>query len=139
MGRQRRTLILISRSHLTSSKIYWIIAVSGRQIVPLTAVIVKYISETVSGEVIPSDVEGDRRVKLEDYCNWGLTQVNSDRWRNALQFANEVAIDQFLELITILKHPKVVADLMVKLKVSPGIALQFVSNVEKFMREEKES
>jgi hypothetical protein len=85
------------------------------------------------------DVEGDRQAKLEEYCNWGLTQVESDRWRNALQIANQVAMDQFLELNTILQHPKVVADLMVKYKVLPGIALQFVSNIRKFLREEKET
>ena len=84
-------------------------------------------------------MEGDRQAKLEEYCNWGLTQVESDRWRNALQIANQVAMDQFLELNTILQHPKVVAELMVKNKVQPGIALQFVSNIKKFLREEKKS
>ncbi|PVH75292.1 hypothetical protein DL98DRAFT_551725 [Cadophora sp. DSE1049] len=74
------------------------------------------------------DVKGDRRAKLEEYCNWGLAQI-----------ANQVAIDQFLELNTILQHPKVVADLMVKLKVPPGIALQFVSNIKKFLREGRET
>ena len=59
---------------------------------------------------------------LRKYCNWGLTQVKSDRWRNALQIANQVAMDQFLELNTILQHPKVVAEVMVKNKVQPGIA-----------------
>jgi hypothetical protein len=39
------------------------------------------------------DVEGDRQAKLEEYCNWGLTQVESDRWRNALQIANQIIID----------------------------------------------
>jgi hypothetical protein len=87
----------------------------------------------------PGDVEGDRQAKLEEYCNWGLTQVESDRWRHALQIANQVAINQFLELNTILQHPKVVADLMVKKGVAPGIALQFVSNIKKFQREEKNS
>ena len=53
--------------------------------------------------------------------------------------ANQVAMDQFLELNTILQHPKVVADLMVKNKVQPGIVLQFVSNIKKFLREEKKS
>jgi hypothetical protein len=80
----------------------------------------------------PGDVEGDRQAKLEEYCNWGLTQVESDRWRNALQIANQVAIDQFLELNIILQHSKVVAELMVKNKVALGIALQFVSNIKKF-------
>jgi len=78
------------------------------------------------------DVEGDRQAKLEEYCNWGLTQVKSDRWRNALQIANQVAIDRFLELNTILQYPKVIAELIVKNKVEPGIALQFVSNIKKF-------
>ena len=94
-------------------------------------------------ETIPSgdsgDVEGDRQAKLEEYCNWGLTQVDSDRWRNALQIANQVAMNEFLELNTILQHPKVVAELMVKNRVKPGIALQFVSNIKKFLREEKET
>ena len=48
-------------------------------------------------------------------------------------------MDQFLELNTILQHPKVVAELMVKHGVKPGIALQFVSNVERFQREEQKS
>ena len=87
----------------------------------------------------PRDVEGDRQDKLEAYCNWGLKQVESDRWRNALQIANQVAIDQFLELNTILQHPKVVAELMVKNGVRLGIALQFVSNIKKFQREEKKA
>ncbi len=41
-------------------------------------------------------------------------------------------MNQFLELNTILQHPKVVVKLMVKNKVAPGIALQFVSNIKKF-------
>jgi hypothetical protein len=40
----------------------------------------------------PGDVEGDRQAKLEEYCNWGLAQVESDRWRSALQIANQVGI-----------------------------------------------
>jgi hypothetical protein len=39
------------------------------------------------------DVDGDRHAKLEEYCTWSLTQVDSDRWRSALQIANRVAID----------------------------------------------
>lgn len=97
-----------------------------------------HASETLPGEDL-GDVEGDRQAKLEEYCNWGLTQVKSDRWRRALQIANQVTMDQFLELNTILQHPKVVAELMVKNKVPPGIALQFVSNIKKFLREEKMS
>jgi hypothetical protein len=38
------------------------------------------------------DVEGDRKVKLEKDCNWGLAQVEGDRWRSALQIANQFAI-----------------------------------------------
>ena len=72
---------------------------------------------------------------LEEYCNWGLAQVESERWRQALQIANQVAMNQFLELNTILQHLKVVVELMVKNKVAPGIALQFVSNIKKFQRE----
>ena len=60
-----------------------------------------HASETLPGEDL-GDVEGDRQAKLEEYCNWGLTQVKSDRWRRALQIANQVAMDQFLELNTIL-------------------------------------
>ncbi|KFY26196.1 hypothetical protein V491_01425 [Pseudogymnoascus sp. VKM F-3775] len=85
------------------------------------------------------DIDGDRHAKLEEYCTWNLTQVDSDRWRSALQTANKVAMDQFLELNTILQHPKVVAELMVKHGVKPGIALQFVSNVQRFQREAQES
>ncbi|KFY68606.1 hypothetical protein V496_00949 [Pseudogymnoascus sp. VKM F-4515 (FW-2607)] len=85
------------------------------------------------------DIDGDRHAKLEEYCTWSLTQVDSDRWRSALQIANKVAMDQFLELNTILQHPKVVAELMVKRGVQPGIALQFVSNVQRFQREEQKS
>jgi hypothetical protein len=96
-----------------------------------------YALETIPGED-PGDVEGDRQAKLEAYYSWGLTQVNSDRWRNVLQIANQVAINKFLELNTILQHPKVVAKLMVKKGVKPGITLQFVSNIKKFLREEKE-
>jgi hypothetical protein len=85
------------------------------------------------------DVEGDRQAKLVEYCNWGLAQVESNRWRTALQIANQVAIDQFLELNTILQYPKVAAELMVNNGVKPVIALQFGSNIRKFQREGKES
>jgi hypothetical protein len=80
-------------------------------------------------------VEGDRQAALEEYCNWGLAQVKSDWWGRALQIANQVAIGQFLELNTVLQHSKVVAELMVKNKVAPGIGLQFVSNTKIFQRE----
>jgi hypothetical protein len=44
-GETEGMLILISRSHPTFSKIYWIIAVSGRQIALLTVVIAKSMSQ----------------------------------------------------------------------------------------------
>jgi hypothetical protein len=97
-----------------------------------------YVSEAIPGEA-SRDVEGDRLAKLEEYYNWSLKQVESDRWRKALQVANQVAMDQFLELNTTLQHLKVVADLIVKNKVPPGIALQFVSNIKRFLREEEKS
>ncbi|KAL0933509.1 uncharacterized protein CTRU02_212472 [Colletotrichum truncatum] len=85
----------------------------------------------------PGEIEGDRMDRLEEYCDWTLRQVRSDRWREALLFANRFAMDQFLELNSILKHPKVAAGLMVKGGVKPGIALQFVSNIHKFRQETK--
>ena len=97
-----------------------------------------HASETIPGED-PGDVEGERQAKLEEYYNWGMAQVESDRWRNALQIANQVVMDQFIGLNTILQYSKVVADLMLKNKVQPGITLQFVSNIKKFLREEKKS
>ena len=87
----------------------------------------------------PGDVKGNRQTRLEEYCDWSLTQVKSDRWRNALQDANRVAMDKFVELNTALQYPKVVVDLMVKEGVSEGIALQFVSNIKHFQRQEEES
>jgi hypothetical protein len=42
-----------------------------------------------------------------------------------------------VELNSILQHPKVTAELMVKGGVKPGIALQFVSNIKKFQQEAK--
>ncbi|KAK1480547.1 hypothetical protein CCUS01_16205 [Colletotrichum cuscutae] len=83
------------------------------------------------------EVDGNRMDRLEEYCDWILQQVKSETWREALQVANQFAMDQFLELNSILKHPKVAADLMVKGGVKPGIALQFVSNINKFRQETK--
>lgn len=85
------------------------------------------------------EVDGDRMDRLEEYCDWTLQQVNNEKWREALQAANRFAMDQFLELNSILKHPKVAADLMVKGGVKPGIALQFVSNINKFRQETKKA
>ncbi|OCK74576.1 hypothetical protein K432DRAFT_437915 [Lepidopterella palustris CBS 459.81] len=42
-----------------------------------------HILESIPGEA-SGDVEGDRLAKLKEYCNWSLTQVESDRWRNTL-------------------------------------------------------
>ena len=42
-----------------------------------------YVSEIIPGEDL-GDVNRDRQAKLEEYCNWSLTQVESDRWRNTL-------------------------------------------------------
>lgn len=61
-----------------------------------------------------------------------MAQVKSNKWRHALQIANEVTINQFLELNTILYQPKDVIKLMEKNSVVPGIALQFVSNIKIF-------
>jgi hypothetical protein len=49
---------------------------------------------TLDGDL--GDVKGDRKDKLEEYCTWTLQQVKSDRWREALQAANQFAMDQFL-------------------------------------------
>ncbi|RYP11599.1 hypothetical protein DL765_007699 [Monosporascus sp. GIB2] len=77
-------------------------------------------AETTLGENL-GDVKGDGKDKLEEYCNWALQQVKSDRWREALQAANQFALDQFLELNSILQHPKVAADLMIEGGVKPGM------------------
>jgi hypothetical protein len=45
-------LMLILRSHLIFSKIYWIIAVSGRQIALLTIVIIKSKSHPTALRII---------------------------------------------------------------------------------------
>jgi hypothetical protein len=42
-----------------------------------------HTSETIPGED-PRDVEGETQAKLKEYCNWGMAQVVSDRWGNAL-------------------------------------------------------
>jgi hypothetical protein len=97
-----------------------------------------HASETIPSKD-PRDVQGDRRAKLEEYGNWSLTQVDSDGWRNALQFANQVAMSEFLELNTILQFPKDAVELLGKNRVRRGIALQFVSNIKKFLQEEKET
>lgn len=93
-------------------------------------------ADTTLGEDL-ADVDGDRKDRLEEYCNWTLQQVKSDRWREALQAANQFALDQFLELNSILQHPRVAADFMAKGGVKPGIALQFVSNIRRFQHEGK--
>ncbi|KAN0122967.1 hypothetical protein V8E51_001293 [Hyaloscypha variabilis] len=52
------------------------------------------------------DVEGDRQVKLEEYYTWGLAQVGSDRWREALQTGNRFILNHFLDLNSILYNIK---------------------------------
>ena len=39
-------------------------------------------SKSVSDEDLV-DLSGDRQVNLKQYCNWGLAQVASDKWRSA--------------------------------------------------------
>jgi len=58
-------------------------------------------AETTFGKDL-GDVEEDRKDKFEEYCNWTLQQIKSDRWRDTLQTANQFALDQFLELNSIL-------------------------------------
>ena len=36
-----------------------------------------HASKTIPDE--PGDMQGSRQAKLEEYCNWSLTQVDSDR------------------------------------------------------------
>jgi hypothetical protein len=62
------------------------------------------------------DVEGDRQVKLEEYCTWGLAQVKSDRWREALQTGNRFALNQFLDLNSILQHPSKLISFQILIK-----------------------
>ena len=76
---------------------------------------------------------------LVEYCVWGLKQVKNDKWKRHLQFANQVAIDHFLELNTVRQYPILVARFMETRKVPPGIALQFVSNVKKYLQEGRKS
>ncbi|KAK4148502.1 hypothetical protein C8A00DRAFT_47649 [Chaetomidium leptoderma] len=45
---------------------------------------------TLDGDL--GNVKGDRKDKLEEYCTWTLQQVESDRWREALQAANRFAM-----------------------------------------------
>ncbi|KAH8742463.1 hypothetical protein F5883DRAFT_610325 [Diaporthe sp. PMI_573] len=94
------------------------------------------IPPTILKDVLDDrDIEGDRMERLEAYCAWNLQHVKSDQWTQALQAANQFALDQFLELNSILQHPKVAADLMVKGGVKPGIALQFVSSIRRLQQE----
>ena len=59
-------------------------------------------------------------------------------WKTMIKSAaNQFAMDQFLELNSALQHPTVIASMMVKGGVKPGIALQFVSNIKRFQQEAK--
>lgn len=90
-----------------------------------------------AAESTPNGVEGDRKDKLE-YCNWTLKQVKKDEWREELQAAIQFASSQFLELNSILQHPDVTMNLMVKGGVKLGIAMQFMSNIKLFQQELKD-
>lgn len=72
-------------------------------------------------------VQGDTAQRLEEYCNWVVAQTKSDRWRQELQKATRVALEQCYELNSVLEHPKPILELMVKRGVKSGSALQFVS------------
>jgi hypothetical protein len=100
----------------------------------------------VGGQAWTSLYEGD----AESWLVQRLVTLSSksafrkSRWFTygyVLQIANQVTIAQFLELNTrsILQHPKVVAEQMVKNGVKLDIALQFVSNIKKIQREGKKS
>lgn len=90
-----------------------------------------------AGMAHPGDpgVCGDRLEKLEKYCTWGMTQVKSDRWREALEAANKFAMEHLIELNSALQHPETITSMMVKGGVKPGSALQFVSNIRRFQQE----
>lgn len=85
-------------------------------------------------------IPGDIAQRLEQYCNWTVARTNSDRWRSPLEKGTQFAMDHFLELNSVLQHPKAASDLMIKGGVKPGIALQFVSkqNIEKWWKEQGE-
>jgi len=82
-------------------------------------------------------IGGDREQVLKAYCNWTMTQTHSDRWRAELEQANTVALDQCLELNSVLQHPKTALDLLIKGGVKAGVALQWVSksNIGKWWKE----
>ncbi|CAG9955928.1 unnamed protein product [Clonostachys rosea f. rosea IK726] len=84
----------------------------------------KSITSIHCGHSSEEDIVGDRKDNLEEYCNWTLSQVTSDRWRRGLEAANQFAMDQFLELNSILQHQNFTIQLMVKGGIKPGIALQ---------------
>lgn len=80
-------------------------------------------SKSSCGYSPEEDILGDRKDKLEEYYNWTLSQVTSDRWRMELEAASQFAMEEFLELNSILQHQKLIFDLMVRGGIKPGIAL----------------
>ncbi|KAI3326616.1 hypothetical protein HD806DRAFT_532248 [Xylariaceae sp. AK1471] len=86
-------------------------------------------------------IVGDRAQRLAEYCDWTLVQTKSDRWRTELEAANRCAMDHFLELNSMIQHPQIAVDLLVRGGIKPGVALQFVSksNIEKWWKESQET
>jgi hypothetical protein len=85
--------MLILRSHPTFSEIYLNNNCKRKADNPFNCRCCKvHVFEAIPGKA-SRDVEGDSLVKLEEYCNWSLKQVESDRWRKALQVANQVVMD----------------------------------------------
>uniref|UniRef100_A0A8H7K6P3 Uncharacterized protein n=1 Tax=Bionectria ochroleuca TaxID=29856 RepID=A0A8H7K6P3_BIOOC len=77
----------------------------------------------------------DAAHNLQEYCTWVLAQVQSDKWRRELEVAIEFAMDQCLDLNSIVKHPQVILNAMVQGRVKLGSALQFTGNVDRFRKE----
>ncbi|WYZ38365.1 hypothetical protein EsH8_III_000279 [Colletotrichum jinshuiense] len=85
------------------------------------------------------DVVGDRKEKLEEYSNWTMAQVEDGGWRAALQVVIDVALAEYLDLNTMMQHPKDIVALLASCGVKLGIAWQFVSNIRTFQQETKKS
>ncbi|CAG9945554.1 unnamed protein product [Clonostachys rosea f. rosea IK726] len=85
----------------------------------------------------PQAFSGDAAHNLQEYCTWVLAQVQSNRWRKELEVAIKFAIDQYLDLNSIVKHPHVIINAMVQGRVKLGSALQFTGNVDRFRKEGK--
>ncbi|KAI1839610.1 hypothetical protein JX266_014179 [Neoarthrinium moseri] len=80
------------------------------------------------------NITGDIAQRLEEYCNWMLTQTISDRWRAELEKGTQCALDHFLELNSVMQHPNAAINILVRSGAKPGVALQFVSkaNIKKW-------